>query len=224
MKKHIKAVLPVLVSLAWFALAQLALPALGLAQEHEAHGGGEHEGGHGGIDLTMLIASFVNFFVLISVFIYLFRDKVTASLKERRASIENELNEASRLKKEAEAKHKEYSDRLAKLDQELDQIKRDMIAAGTKERDRILAEAEEKASRMRKEAEFIIEQQVKQLRDELTHEASEAAVAAAEQLLVKATTSFDQQRLAQEYLAALQKNGGEEKPHAAASSQSESMA
>jgi F-type H+-transporting ATPase subunit b len=212
MKKYLKALLPVLVV--------LALPVLAFAQEH-----GEHaEEHHGGTDVTMLIASFVNFFVLVSVFIYLFRDKVTSSLKERRAAIENELNEAQRLRKEAEAKHKEYSDRLAKLDQELDQIKRDMTAAGTKERDRIVAEAEEKASRMRKEAEFIIEQQVKQLREELTREASDAAVAAAEQLLVKATTSFDQQRLAQEYLAALQKNGGEEKPHAAASSQSESLA
>ena len=199
MKKYLKALLPVLVA--------LALPVLAFAQEHSEEV--EHATEHHGTDVTMLIASFVNFFVLISVFIYLFRDKVTSSLKERRAAIENELNEAQRLRKEAEAKHKEYSDRLAKLDQELDQIKREMTAAGIKERDRIVAEAEEKASRMRKESEFIIEQQVKQLREELTREASEAAVTAAEQLLVKATTSFDQQRLAQEYLAALQKNGGE---------------
>jgi F-type H+-transporting ATPase subunit b len=214
MKKYLEACLS--------ALVVLALPVLAFAQEHAEDV--EHATEHHGTDVTMLIASFVNFFVLISVFIYLFRDKVTASLKERRAAIENELNEAQRLRKEAEAKHKEYSDRLAKLDQELEQIKRDMTAAGTKERDRIVAEAEEKASRMRKEAEFIIEQQVKQLREELTREASEGAVAAAEQLLVKATTSFDQQRLAQEYLAALQKNGGDEKPQATTSSQSESLA
>ena len=213
--KKLKAILPVLLV--------LTLPVLAFAQEHGEHAE-EHLSHGGGVDVTMLIASFVNFFVLVSVFIYLFRDKVTSSLKARRAAIENELNEAQRLRKEAEAKHKEYSDRLARLDQELDQIKRDMTAAGTKERDRIVAEAEEKASRMRKEAEFIIEQQVKQLREELTREASEAAVTAAEQLLVKATTSFDQQRLAQEYLAALQKNGGEEKSHATASSQSESLA
>jgi F-type H+-transporting ATPase subunit b len=197
----------------------LALPALAFAQEHgDAHGEAHH-----GPDVTMLIASFVNFFVLVSLFIYLFRDKVTSSLKARRAAIENELNEAARLRKEAEAKHKEYSERLAKLDQELEQIKREMIAAGTKERDRIVAEAEEKASRMRKESEFIIEQQVKQLREEITREASEGAVAAAEQLLLKATTSFDQQRLAQEYLAALQKNGGADKRESPAT-QTESMA
>ena len=209
---------------AMLALAvTLGLPLVAFAQEHSEDV--EHAVDHHGVDPTMIIASFVNFFVLIALFIFLFRDKVTASLKERRANIENELNEATRLRKEAEAKHKEYSDRLAKLDQELEQIKRDMVAAGTKERDRILAEAEEKAARMRKEAEFIIEQQVKQLREEITREASEGAVAAAEQLLAKATTSFDQQRLAQEYLTAIQKNGaGGDKPLAAASSQTESLA
>jgi F-type H+-transporting ATPase subunit b len=175
--------------------------------------------------VNALIASFVNFFVLISLFIYMFRDKLNSFLKERRAAIESELTEAARLRAEAEAKHKEYSTRLATLDQELAQIKRDMIAAGEKERDRIVAEAEEKASRMRREAQFIVEQQAKQLREDLKRESAEAAVAAAEQLLAKATTSFDQQRLAQEYLTALQKGTISTRPQQAAAVQTtESLA
>jgi F-type H+-transporting ATPase subunit b len=185
----------------------LLLPALGLGQEHGAAHGAEH----GGWDVTSIVASFVNFFVLIGLFVFLFKDKLKSFLKERRAAIEVELNEAARLRAEAEAKHKEYSERMAKLDQELAQIKREMIAAGEKERDRIVADAEEKASRMRKEAEFIIEQQMKQLREDLKRETGDAAIEAAEQLLVKATTSFDQQRLAQEYLAAMQKGSGDAK-------------
>jgi F-type H+-transporting ATPase subunit b len=202
MKSYAKTLLPIAV--------MLLLPALGLAQEHgEAHGA-EH-GEHGGWDVNGIVASFVNFFVLIGLFVFLFKDKLRSFLKERRAAIEVELNEAARLRAEAEAKHKEYSERMAKLDQELAQIKREMIAAGEKERDRIVADAEEKASRMRKEAEFIIEQQMKQLREDLKRETGEAAVEAAEQLLMKATTSFDQQRLAQEYLAAMQKGSGDGK-------------
>lgn len=211
MSRFIKALVPV-------ALVLLA-PALGFAEDH----GGD--AGHHGIDVTSLIASFVNFFILLSLFIFLFRDKLSTFLKERRAAIETELNEAARLRKEAEAKRQEYTERLAKLDEELEAIKRDMIAAGIKERDRILAEAEEKAARMRKEAEFLIEQQVKQLREDLTREAAESAVAAAEELLQKATTSFDQQRLAQEYLAALQKNGASESSKSQrAPSQTETLA
>jgi len=173
----------------------LVVPALALAQ-HEEHA--EH-----GWDSTALIASFVNFAILISLFVYLFRAKLNAFLKERRASVENALTEAARMKAEAEAKHKEYAARMATLDKELAQIKAEMVAAGQKERDRIIAEAEQKASRMRHEAEFIIEQHVKQLRSELTREATLAAVQAAEELLARTTTTYDQQRLAQEYLAAL---------------------
>lgn len=184
-----------------FALCQ---PVIALAEEAAEHGA-EH-GGHGGWDSQALIASFVNFAVLIGLFVYLFRDKVRSSLKDRRDSVERALQEAARMKAEAEVKRKEYTERLAKLDQELAEIKSEMIAAGQAERDRIIADAEHKAARMRKEAEFIIEQQVKQLRTDIAREAANAAIASAEQLLLRATTTYDQQRLAQEYLTALSDN------------------
>jgi len=183
------------------------LPALALANEGAEHAAehGEH-GEHGGFSLMALLPSLVNFGLLVALFVWMFRDSVSKALKARRAEVEQALTEAARLKADAEAKHKEYSERLARLDQELGQIRKDMISAGEKERDRIVADAEHKASRMRREAKFLIEQQIKQLRADLTSETVEAAIAAAEQLLIKATTSFDQQRIAQEYLAALDQN------------------
>jgi F-type H+-transporting ATPase subunit b len=178
----------------------LCLPLIALADEAaEAHG--EHA--EHGWDNQALIASFVNFVILIGLFVYLFSGSLKKFLVARRAEVQNALEEAARLKSEAEAKHREYSERLARLDQELAQIKRDMIDAGKQERDRIIADAEHKAARMRREAEFIIEQYAKQLRVDLTREAADAAVAAAEQLLLRATTTYDQQRLANEYLASL---------------------
>jgi F-type H+-transporting ATPase subunit b len=152
------------------------LPALALASE-----GAEHAAEHGdhGWDTTALLASVVNFVLLIALFVKLFSKSVKESLKKRRAEVEQALNEAKKLRAEAEAKHKEYSERMAKLDSELGQIKAEMIAAGEKERDRIVAEAEQKAARMRREAEFMIEQYVKQLRDDLTIEAVNEAETAA---------------------------------------------
>jgi F0F1-type ATP synthase membrane subunit b/b' len=192
--------------------AMLLVPALALAMDGEVHEeahGGEH--GEHGWDTTALVASFVNFAILIGVFVYLFKDKLNTFLRQRKAEVADALNEAAKLKAEAEAKHKEYTERMAKLDQELAQIKQDVIAAGLKERDRIMAEAEHKAARMRQEAQFLVEQQVKQLRSELAREAIDGAVAAAEALLLKTTTSYDQQRLAQDYLNALSSNQGEKK-------------
>lgn len=179
----------------------LLVPAVSLALEGDAHHAEAH--GEHGWDTTAIAAQIVNFVVLIGIFVFLFKGKVNSFLKERKAEVANALSEAARLKAEAAAKHREYSERLAKLDQELAQIKQEMIAAGIKERDRIVAEAEHKAARMRREAEFIIEQQVKQLQTELTKEAVDAAVSAASDLLLKTTTSYDQQRIGQDYLAAL---------------------
>jgi F-type H+-transporting ATPase subunit b len=215
---------PSIKRLCFIALA-LSAPVIALAQEaHEAAHEGDAHGGHGGWDTTGLIASFVNFAVLILLFVYLFKDSLKKFLVERRASVERELLEAARLKAAAEAKHKEYSERLAKLDQELAQIKADMIAAGKKERDRIIADAEHKAARMRRETEFIIEQQIKQVRVDLSREAADAAVAAAEELLLRATTTYDQQRLAQEYLTSLADpaQAAKKQPSSSNSSQPES--
>jgi F-type H+-transporting ATPase subunit b len=191
----------------------LGIPVLAFALDGEVHDEGHGEHGEHGWDNTALIASFVNFFILIFIFVRLFKDKIGTALKARKAEVENALTEAARMKAEAATKHREYSERLAKLDEELAQIKRDMIDAGTKERDRIVAEAEHKAARMRREAEFIVEQQAKQLRTDILQEVAETAVAAAEALLLKTTTSYDQQRIAQDYLKALaEQHGGSAKP------------
>ena len=185
------------------SLLVLCAPAIALADEAAEHGahGAEH-----GWDTTALVASIVNFILLIALFTWLFKDSLHKFLVARRAQVERELQEAARLKAEAEVKRKEYTERLAQLDQELATIKSEMIAAGQKERDRIIADAEHKAAVMRRDAEFIIEQHAKQLRADLSREAADAAVLAAEQLLLRATTTYDQQRLAQEYLNALSTN------------------
>jgi len=82
-----------------------------------------------------------------------------------------------------------------------------MIDAGVAERDRIIADAQSKAERMRKDAQFLIDQQMKQLRIDLTREAVTAAVDAAEKVLREKASPADQERLAREYLQRLGKGG-----------------
>jgi hypothetical protein len=56
---------------------------------------------------------------------------------------------------------------------------------------------------MRRDAEFLVEQEVKQIRADLWRGTVEAAVTAAEELLKKRVTPADQERLAEDYLADL---------------------
>ena len=84
-----------------------------------------------------------------------------------------------------------------------------MVRAGEAERDRIVAEAEQKAARARKETAFVIEQQAKQMRADLSREAVESAVATAERLLNDKATASDHERLAKHYLDRVAEVGGQ---------------
>jgi F-type H+-transporting ATPase subunit b len=153
------------------------------------------------VNYTEFAASILNFVLWLAIFVFLLRKPVTAFLTSRRRAVVEGLEEAARLKDEAEKKFTEYSDKLAHLDEELQKLRQEMIQAGESERDRIIAEAETRAARMRKDGQFLIDQQMKQLKADLTREAIEAAVGAAEEVLRRETSISDQERLAQDYLA-----------------------
>ncbi|MBC7171397.1 MAG: hypothetical protein H5U40_03165, partial [Polyangiaceae bacterium] len=123
-----------------FLVLALSLAAAPVAAQHGEAGheaaasgadadphGGEH--GHGPGHLADVfkskdfLAALVNFGLLVLIFGWAVKNKVTPLLVERRRQVVEGLAEAKRLKEEAEAKHKEYSDRLAKLGTELEQIR-----------------------------------------------------------------------------------------------------
>ena len=175
--------------------------------DHDAHGADAHGGhGHGEVSWDALshdpkfIASLISFSILMMIIVLAGRRRVRAALENRRREIEEAVEEARRREEEAEAKRKEFEERLAALDSEMEKIREEVIRAGEVERDRIVEDAEAKAALMRKDAKFQIEQQMKQLRDDLTREAVEAAVSAAAEILTQKTTSSDQERLANGYL------------------------
>lgn len=174
-----------------------------LDSERAAHDGDD---AHGELTFSSLIrnkefqGTVFNFLVLLALIAWVIVKKGNPALAAKRAEVEKELAEAQQLRAEAQKRHMETATRLEKLDDEMLQIRGDMIKAGEAERDRIVEQAEEKAARMRKDANFLIEQQIKQLRKELTQQAATAAVAAAQSLLQERTTDADQDQLAEAYL------------------------
>jgi len=212
----------------WLFVLALALPAVALAEEDRTDGHreslahelaeeaeeaakDERDGEHGHGELTIMgvltdlefVGAVVNFLALIALFTWVIRKKGNPALAEKRKEVERELAEAQRLRAEAEKRHLGTQARLEQLDEEMVSLRAEMVKAGEVERDRIVAAAEEKAARIRKDTNFLIEQQIKQLRQDLTREASTAAVAAAHELLAQTTTQEDQDRLAEAYLERL---------------------
>ncbi len=156
-----------------------------------------------GRDTPPYLAMVINFGLLIAGYVYLGKKPIQQALKARRDGIAKEIEEATRMRKEAEKRAKVYQNKLAHLEEEMKTTRETLVRAGEAERERLVVEAEAKAERMRKDAEFLVEQELKQLRVDLQRDTVEAAIAAAEELLKKRVTQADQERLAEDYLADL---------------------
>jgi len=131
------------------------------------------------------------------------RRPVSDALKKRRTTIMQGIDDAARMKSEAEERLSAYEDKLAHLDEEIERVKREMREAGEADRARILAEAKERRIRMEREAQLLMEQELKAARQALLQTTVEAAMASASEQLAKGLTPADHQRLADEYLSAV---------------------
>jgi F-type H+-transporting ATPase subunit b len=149
------------------------------------------------------LATIINFGILIAGYYLLGKKPIAASLQNRRDTISKDIDEAQRMRKEAEERAKRYQAQLDTLQEEMRTARDALVRAGEAERDRLVREAEAKAERMRKDAEFLVGQEIKQMRQDLLRDAVEVAVTAAQELLQQRITSADQERLADEYLADL---------------------
>lgn len=149
------------------------------------------------------IAMIVNFAILVAGYYLLGKRPIAAALQSRRDSIAKQIEEADRMRREAEERAKIYQAKLDRLEDEVRTAREALVRAGEAERDRIVAEAQANAERMRKDADFIVEQEMKQIRQDLWRETLHTAIDAAEELLRRRVTLADHERLAEDYLTDL---------------------
>jgi F-type H+-transporting ATPase subunit b len=149
------------------------------------------------------LASVLNFGLLAFVIFRFGRKPLAEALAARKRAVMQEIDNATRLKDEAEARLEEYEDKLQNLDETLEQLKTDYAAQGEVERKHVLAEAEERRERMKRDVEFRIQQEEKAARQQLLQEAVERAVVEAEELIKKKVAKGDSDKMADDFLAGL---------------------
>ncbi len=125
---------------------------------------------------------------------------VQSGLKERRARIVKGIEDASKMKAEAQAALEGYESKLQQIDEQIERVRREMREMGEAERERILAEARERQGRMEREARLLIDQEIKAARERLHNEVVGAAFKSALATLETQITPADHQRLGQAYL------------------------
>ena len=146
------------------------------------------------------LANVINAGLLFYILIAAGKKPVAEALKKRKERLIGAMEEAGRMKADAQVTLSEYEDKLKRLDEEVARIRREMREAADLEQKKILSEAKDRRVRMEKEAALLVEQERKGAREALIRETVSNALKAAEDILVKQLGEGDRDRLAKDYL------------------------
>lgn len=151
-----------------------------------------------------LIWQWINFVLLIAVLVFVARKPIRGFLAARRYTIQQNLDQSRTMLESAEAKLKEWTEKIERLDEIVLDMERTAAERTAKERDQILVQAEATANRIKADARTVIDQELHRARAELRTEAANLAIDLAAKLIESKISSADQQRLIGEFIAKLE--------------------
>ena len=147
-----------------------------------------------------LLANIVNLGALLFILVRFGRKPLAEALKNRKRTIMTDFDKAAEIKSSARERLDDYRDQLDHLDDKLESLRAQYVAEGENEEARVRREATERLERMLADADFRVSQEGKTARDDLSREALEEALAAAEKMVIASVGPADQARIAEEYL------------------------
>ena len=156
-----------------------------------------------GLDLQLLqdvLLTAVAIFILFFVLSYLLFNPVREMLEKRKKKISDELEDAERSLKEAEAMKSEYDAKMVSAKEEANEILDDARKKALRSRNEILEEARNDANRLKERAKAEIEQEKVHARDDLKNEMVDIAALLAEKAVQKNMTPEIQEELVSETL------------------------
>jgi len=124
--------------------------------------------------------------------------------KDRHDQIKTALDEAAAIREQAKAKLAEYETRTANLDADMKKLVDGIRADADADKARILAQAEQQAAQMKRDADTRIAAELELARAQLTKEITAAATAATEKLLRTNVTAQDQSGLVGKFISQLE--------------------
>lgn len=154
--------------------------------------------------LSPTLAKAINLLIYVGILVFLLRKPMAAFFQNRNAEIEQQLKKAEREKEEALAKLKQVEERLNKLDAEIEEIKAQAAREAEAEYARIIAGAQDDATKLRELAQRELQSLTKAARQELKAYAAEEAVNLAEQVIRRELNQTDANRIIADYIDELE--------------------
>ena len=143
----------------------------------------------------------MNFAALMIILIKFLKKPIVDGLRGRREGIKEEFDSLEAQRSESEAQYQEYAGRLNGLDDELKEMVAKAIAQGEVEKERIIAEANDAAEQIKRQAESAVANAVAEAKVNLKNDVAEQAAVMAEELIKNNLTADDQNNLVGSYLA-----------------------
>jgi F-type H+-transporting ATPase subunit b len=138
------------------------------------------------------VINFVAFFGLLA---YLLGKPLQSFFANRRKAIGQELEEAERQRQEAARLHLETEQKVAALSAEITALTSRLHDEGQREREALIRQGETEAARVIGQIQQEADRRVAAARGQLAHEAAEAAVTMARELLARELSSEDRDRI-----------------------------
>jgi F-type H+-transporting ATPase subunit b len=167
---------------------------------------GEHEAADRTGDLLDLLYRFMNFALLVIIlYVVLKKVRIGNFFRSRSEEIQKKLDELRKGKEEAEKKFHDIEQKLKEFEKNKQQMLQQFEEEGLEEKEKIIAEAKERAGQIIEQAEMSIQQGMKTARDRLQQEIVALAAQRAMDILSKEITDNDQDRLVDEFIEKVRK-------------------
>jgi F-type H+-transporting ATPase subunit b len=161
-----------------------------------AAGGAEHHAP----PISDVIFPTLNFLIYAFIIVKFAVPLVRSFLRSRREEVISVITQASAKKQQAEALVREYRTKLAGLEKEVASIEASWRDEAEREKAKLLSEAQGLAAKIKEDAQFLADQEVKIARQSIRLEMANQAEAMAEELVQRHLSPADQSRLAAEFI------------------------
>jgi F-type H+-transporting ATPase subunit b len=142
----------------------------------------------------------MNFIALMIILIKFGAKPIGDALSGRRKQVKEELDSIEAKKADAERSYKDFSEKLASVEKEVDQIVEKAIAQAEIEKVKIIERAEKAAEDIKRAAQMAVANEVTAARRMLKNDIADQAAVMAEALIVKNLTADDQVKIVEDYL------------------------
>ncbi len=171
-----------------------------------ASGGGEHGGAVGNDKLIDLLYRCINFTLLVIIlFVVVKKTSVKDFFSSRREEIRRKFEDLKRQRAEFEMQYRELEERLKEFEVKRQEIIEQFRSEGELEREKIIAEAKERAKQILAQADVTIEREIRTMRGRLQEEVVELAAKRAQEIIVKSIKDADQEQLVDEFIERVEK-------------------